>query len=114
MTTSKLVKPLKSEAIQLLQQHERLRQGRLRAVFMKSFQEQEAKRQALIAKGIPDLTHDQAAVRIQAGWRGHKARQLTKQMRWEEEAFINMRLDSSQPSQLVDRAAKIEQNRREW
>ena len=81
---------------------------------MKSFQEQEAKRQALIAKGIPDLTPDQAAVRIQSGWRGHKARQLTKQMRWEEEAFINMRLDSNQPSQLVDRAAKIEQNRREW
>ena len=68
---------MRSEAIQLLQQHERLRQGRLRAVFMKSFQEQEAKRQALIAKGVPDLTQDQAAVRIQSGWRGHKARQLT-------------------------------------
>jgi len=102
------------EAIQILQQHERLRQGRLRAMFMRTFQEQEARRQALIAKGMPNLTTEQAVVRIQAGWRGFKARQLTRQMRWEEEAFIHMRHESSQPSSLVDRAKIIEQNRREW
>ena len=103
-----------SEAIQTLQQHERLRQGRLRAMFMRTFQEQEARRQVLIAKGLPDLTHEQAAVRIQAGWRGFKARQLTRQMRWEEEAFIHMRHESNHPSLLVERATLIEQKRREW
>ena len=40
-----------SEAIQILQQHERSRQGRLRASFMKLFQEREARRLRVMRKG---------------------------------------------------------------
>ena len=103
-----------SEAIQILQQHERSRQGRLRAIFMRTFLERETRRLRDLQAGAPVLTRDQAAVRIQAGWRGFQDRIMAKEMRYEEEAFINMRYESPSAPLLIERAKLIEQKRREW
>ena len=53
------------EAIRLIQVHERARQGRLRAKFMKEIRDQEAKEKRLAQTKVPTLDHDVAATRIQ-------------------------------------------------
>merc|ERR1712168_461996 len=60
------------------------------------------------------LTQDEAATLIAAAWRGHAARKIIAAERAEEEAFINMRFESSAGPILIERAKVIEQKRREW
>lgn len=53
------------DAIRLIQIHERARQGRLRAKFMKEIREQEERERMAQTRGAPTLDPDVAAVRIQ-------------------------------------------------
>lgn len=53
------------DAIRLIQIHERARQGRLRAKFMKEIREQEERERNAQGRGAPTLDPDVAAVRIQ-------------------------------------------------
>lgn len=53
------------EAIRLIQIHERARQGRLRAKFMKEIRRQEESEREAARRGAPTLDPDVAATRIQ-------------------------------------------------
>lgn len=53
------------EAIRLIQVHERARQGRLRAKFMKEIRQQEERERLAATRGAPTLDPEVAAVRIQ-------------------------------------------------
>ncbi|XP_044043451.1 dynein regulatory complex protein 11 isoform X2 [Siniperca chuatsi] len=77
------------EAVRLLQVSERARQGRIRAQFMKELVQSE--------RGVhrhtwrpPNLTPDQAAIRIQKVWRGHSQRNRTNAQRTDEMVFLGM------------------------
>jgi len=52
-------------AVRLIQTHERARQGRLRAKFMKEIRRQEESEREAARRGAPTLDHDVAATRIQ-------------------------------------------------
>lgn len=53
------------DAIRLIQVHERARQGRLRAKFMREIRQQEERERNAQIRGAPTLDPDVAAVRIQ-------------------------------------------------
>ena len=53
------------EAIRLIQVHERARQGRLRAKFMREIRQQEEREKKASLRGGPTLDPEVAAVRIQ-------------------------------------------------
>lgn len=53
------------DAIKMIQVHERARQGRLRAKFMKEIREQEERDRLAQTRGAPTLDPDVAACRIQ-------------------------------------------------
>ena len=53
------------EAIRLVQIHERARQGRLRAKFMREIRQQEERERQQQTRGAPTLDVDVAAIRIQ-------------------------------------------------
>jgi len=53
------------EAIRLIQIHERARQGRLRAKFMREIRQQQEKDRLAANRGPPTLDPDLAAIRIQ-------------------------------------------------
>lgn len=53
------------EAIRLVQIHERARQGRLRAKFMREIRQQEERERMAQTSGAPTLDVDVAAIRIQ-------------------------------------------------
>jgi hypothetical protein len=59
------VKMSLEEAIRLIQIHERARQGRLRAKFMREIRQQEAREKLAQQRGAPTLDPEVAAVRIQ-------------------------------------------------
>lgn len=53
------------DAIRLVQIHERARQGRLRAKFMREIRQQEERERMSANRGAPTLDPDVAATRIQ-------------------------------------------------
>lgn len=53
------------EAIRLIQVHERARQGRLRAKFMREIRQQEERERLAANRGAPTLDPDIASTRIQ-------------------------------------------------
>ena len=58
------------EAIRLIQIHERARQGRLRAKFMREIRQQQEKERLAANRGAPTLDPDLAAIRIQKVYLG--------------------------------------------
>ncbi|XP_039272100.1 dynein regulatory complex protein 11-like isoform X2 [Styela clava] len=78
------------EAIRLIQVHERARQGRLRAKFMKEIRMEEERERVAAQRGAPTLDPDVAATRIQKIWKGFVRRKLTRKQREEEMIFIGM------------------------
>lgn len=78
------------EAIRLIQIHERARQGRLRAKFMREIRQQQEKERIVASQGTPTLDRDLAAIRIQKLWKGFAQRKRTKKEREEEMMFIGM------------------------
>ena len=78
------------EAIRLIQIHERARQGRLRAKFMREIRQQEEREKLVANRGAPTLDPDVAAMRIQKLWKGFAQRRRTKKERENEMMFIGM------------------------
>lgn len=59
------VKMSVEEAIRMIQIHERARQGRLRAKFMRDIRQQEERERLAATRGAPTLDPDIAATRIE-------------------------------------------------
>ncbi|GFR80966.1 IQ and AAA domain-containing protein 1 [Elysia marginata] len=78
------------QAIRIIQIHERARQGRLRAKFMREIRQQEDREKQIQTRGPPTLDPDVAAMRIQKIWKGFAQRRRTKKERDEEMIFIGM------------------------
>lgn len=78
------------EAIRLIQMHERARQGRLRAHFMKEIRMLKEKGKA--EEKDKDRTDSglMAAMKIQKMWRGHAARRKTRRRKLDEMILIGM------------------------
>ncbi|CAH1783239.1 unnamed protein product [Owenia fusiformis] len=78
------------DAIRLIQIHERARQGRLRAKFMREIRQQEERERLQANRGAPTLDPEVAAIRIQKLWKGLAQRRRTRREREEEMMFIGM------------------------
>ncbi|XP_054743472.1 dynein regulatory complex protein 11 [Anastrepha obliqua] len=78
------------EAIRLLQMHERARQGRLRAHFMKEIRMLKDKGKAEEKGKERSDMGLLAAMKIQKVWRGHTARRITRRRKQEEMILIGM------------------------
>ena len=92
------------ESIKILQQHERARQGRLRALFMKQINLEEQRRIENAKKGAPKYTTEEAAVIIQSTVRGFLQRKRTNKMRHEEHLFIGMTKSFKKKNKAFDAA----------
>uniref|UniRef100_A0A1A9WDF1 ATPase AAA-type core domain-containing protein n=1 Tax=Glossina brevipalpis TaxID=37001 RepID=A0A1A9WDF1_9MUSC len=95
------------EAIQLIQRHERARQGRLRAHFMREIRilkeksKNEEKNENRTESGLI------AAMKIQKMWRGHTARRKTRRRKLDEMILIGMVPPPT--SELKERQEKLDQ-----
>ncbi|XP_046142497.1 dynein regulatory complex protein 11-like [Osmia bicornis bicornis] len=100
-----------SEAIRLIQAHERARQGRIRFQFMKEIRRMKEKSIIKTEVEIQDeLSKITAATKIQKVWRGYVTRQKIRKRRLEEMLLIGM----LQPSQVVtENARQAERTRQE-
>merc|ERR1712241_667353 len=78
------------DAIRLNQVHERARQGRLRAKFMREIRQQEERERMAANRGAPTLDPDVAATRVQKVWKGFAQRRRTRREREDEMMFIGM------------------------
>jgi len=95
------------EAIRMLQMHERARQGRLRAHFMKEIRilKEKGKSEERSEKERSD-SGLLAAMKIQKMWRGHTARRITRRRKMEEMILIGML--PPPPAVVKERAEKLE------
>ena len=78
------------DAVHLIQIHERARQGRLRAKFMKEIKMDEEKERRAAEKGVPKISGEEAAVIIQKVFRGFCQRIKSRREREEEFIFLGM------------------------
>ncbi|XP_066589498.1 dynein regulatory complex protein 11 [Prorops nasuta] len=107
-------KMTESEAIRLIQSHERARQGRLRFQFMKEIRETK-ERSAL----KPEVQEDDefsgraAALRIQKVWRGYRTRRQIRKRRIEEMLLIGMVQPCQSVIENARQAEKVKQIRYE-
>lgn len=87
------------EAIRIIQMHERARQGRLRAQFMKEIR-------SLKEKGKPERAKAEtgflAAMKIQKMWRGYTSRTQTRKKKLEEMILIGMLPDPKQDTKIQE------------
>nr|XP_056713173.1 IQ and AAA domain-containing protein 1-like [Euleptes europaea] len=83
----------REEAVRLIQMAERMRQGRLRARFMREIRRDEERERKAREGGSREPNRAQAAVCIQKVWKGCLQRRLTQQDRLQEMAFIGMALE---------------------
>ncbi|KAF5402773.1 IQ motif containing with AAA domain 1 like [Paragonimus heterotremus] len=103
------------QAIRLIQRHERARQGRLRARFMREIRQQEdADKNS--EEGHKAQTNDEAVTLLQTMWRGLTTRRETKKMRQEELVWLGMVPSNLhhliQKSNMVKLAQRVEAIRR--
>lgn len=94
------------EAIRLIQMHERARQGRLRAHFMKEIRMLKEKGKSEEKDKDRTDTGLMAAMKIQKMWRGHTDRRKTRRRKLDEMILIGMVPPTSQV--LKSRAEKTE------
>lgn len=95
------------EAIQLIQRHERARQGRLRAHFMKEIRI--LKEKSKNEEKDKNRTESSliAAMKIQKMWRGHTARRKTRRRKLDEMILIGMVPPPT--SELKERQERMDQ-----
>jgi hypothetical protein len=77
------------DAVLLLQQHERARQGRLRAKLMREIRRQEAADKSKL-RVADNVSQALAASRIQSVWKGVLTRRRVRKQREDELTFIGM------------------------
>ncbi|KAG5668403.1 hypothetical protein PVAND_016343 [Polypedilum vanderplanki] len=96
------------EAIRIIQMHERARQGRLRAQFMKEIR-------SLKEKGKPERgkaeTGFMAALKIQKVWRGFQERKKTRIKKMEEMILIGMLPDPKRDNKLQESIQEVRAQR---
>ncbi|XP_048366495.1 IQ and AAA domain-containing protein 1-like [Sphaerodactylus townsendi] len=83
----------REEAVRLIQMAERMRQGRLRARFMREIRRDEERERKARESGQREPDRVQAALCIQKVWKGCLQRRLTVVARQQEMAFIGMALE---------------------
>ena len=92
------------DAVKALQRHERARQGRLRALFMKQINLEERRRLENAKKGAPRFSVEEATVIIQAAVRVFLQRRRTAKLRDSEHVFIGMTKIAKRNSKVFDEA----------
>ena len=102
-----------SEAIRLIQAHERTRQGRLRFQFMKEIHQM---KERSTIKGTETEAEDEsderaAATNIQKVWRGYVTRRKIQKRRLDEMLLIGMLQPSQKVSENARRAERVRQER---
>ncbi|CDS42421.1 IQ and AAA domain containing protein 1 [Echinococcus multilocularis] len=104
------------EAVLIIQRHERARQGRLRAKYMREIRMQEEAEMDPESRMKDVLNPQDAAKVIQKHWRGYLARQYTKSTRQDEFIWLGMEPMNlhynSVVSNITKMARKIESQRR--
>ncbi|XP_060104197.1 IQ and AAA domain-containing protein 1-like [Heteronotia binoei] len=83
----------REEAVRLVQMAERMRQGRLRARFMREIRRDEERERKARESGLEEPNRGQAAVCIQKVWKGCLQRRFTQLARQQEMVFIGMALE---------------------
>ncbi|XP_077159520.1 IQ and AAA domain-containing protein 1-like isoform X3 [Paroedura picta] len=83
----------REEAVRLVQMAERMRQGRLRARFMREIRRDEERERKVREGGLEEPNRGQAAICVQKVWKGCLQRRLTQQNRQQEMVFIGMALE---------------------
>ncbi|XP_029162148.1 dynein regulatory complex protein 11 isoform X2 [Nylanderia fulva] len=103
-----------SQAIRLIQAHERARQGRLRYQFMKEIREMKERSTTKPEVAEQDeATEKLAAQKIQKMWKGYITRCHVRKRRLEEMLLIGMLQPSQTITENVRRAEKLKQQRYE-
>ncbi|XP_017795745.1 PREDICTED: IQ and AAA domain-containing protein 1, partial [Habropoda laboriosa] len=107
-------KMTESEAIRLIQAHERARQGRLKFQFMKEIRQ--VKEKAAIkadAKVSDEASQKAAVIKIQKIWKGYVTRYKIRKRRLEEMLLIGMLQPSQEITENVRLAERVRQERYE-
>uniref|UniRef100_A0A5K3F269 ATPase_AAA_core domain-containing protein n=1 Tax=Mesocestoides corti TaxID=53468 RepID=A0A5K3F269_MESCO len=78
------------EAVLVIQRHERARQGRLRAKYMREIRLQEEAEMSPAQRNRELPSPKDAAILIQKNWRGYLARQYSRRMRQDEFIWLGM------------------------
>ncbi|KAL2917952.1 COPII coat Sec23p-Sfb3p heterodimer component [Polyrhizophydium stewartii] len=97
-----------AEAVKIIQIHERGRQGKLRAKYMRDIKLQAQREKEMIGNDDEDEVND-AALKIQRIYRGYKARIKVKKMLQEELEFLGMA--TAKRDSKLDPVAKSNVNR---
>ncbi|XP_031839802.2 dynein regulatory complex protein 11 isoform X1 [Nomia melanderi] len=103
-----------SEAVRLIQAHERARQGRLRFQFMKEIRKMKERSTIKPEMDIQAvLSEKTAAMRIQKVWRGYVTRRKIRKRRLDEMLLIGMLQPSQEITETARQAERIRQERYE-
>ncbi|XP_011352378.1 dynein regulatory complex protein 11 isoform X2 [Ooceraea biroi] len=103
-----------SQAIRLIQAHERARQGRLRYQFMKEIRQM--KDRSIVKPEVQEEDQESeklAAMKIQKLWRGYITRRRIRKRRLEEMLLIGMLQPGQTITENARRAEKVKQQRYE-
>ncbi|KAM7537402.1 hypothetical protein Aperf_G00000069183 [Anoplocephala perfoliata] len=98
-----------AEAVLIIQRHERARQGRLRAKYMRDIRLQEEAEMNPEHQAKEILDPHNAAIIIQKHWRGYLARQYTKRMRQDEFVWLGMEPMNLHYNSIVPNITKVAQ-----
>ncbi|KAI4472154.1 hypothetical protein MML48_1g18424 [Holotrichia oblita] len=115
----KVIPLTEQQAILIVQTHERARQGRLRAQFMKEVRNMKEKSKPTGAAGesaeddIKQRINLPAALRIQKVWRGYITRRQTRRRKLQEMFLIGMIPSPKFQNPDLDRALEVEEYRRD-
>ncbi|XP_033194147.1 dynein regulatory complex protein 11 [Bombus vancouverensis nearcticus] len=102
-----------SEAIRLIQAHERARQGRLRFQFMKEIRQMKNKSAIKADAKIKESCEKTAVIKIQKVWRGYVTRCKIRKRRLEEMLLIGMLQPSQEITENARQAEKVKEERYE-
>ncbi|XP_060813459.1 dynein regulatory complex protein 11 [Bombus pascuorum] len=102
-----------SEAIRLIQAHERARQGRLRFQFMKEIRQIKNKSAIKADAKIKESCEGTAVTKIQKVWRGYVTRCKIRKRRLEEMLLIGMLQPSQEITENARQAEKVKEERYE-
>lgn len=106
------------QAILIVQSHERARQGRLRAQFMKEIRGVKEKSKPITADGDEEADKQQnlslaATLRIQKVWRGYLARRQTRRKKLQEMLLIGMVPQPKKKSLDLEREKEVRMKRKD-
>ncbi|XP_076620749.1 dynein regulatory complex protein 11 [Colletes latitarsis] len=107
-------KMTESEAVRLIQAHERARQGRLRFQFIREIRKLKEKSVFKAEIEVQDKSTERAAaMKIQKVWRGYVARRKIRKRRLDEMLLIGMLQPSQEVTESARQAERIRQDRYE-